>query len=64
VARAAAADLTRVHRELGGKRHGTTGYFSEATILSGLERSGFGKDLSSYGFEDYTRVKHVMSFLG
>ena len=24
----------------------------------------YGKDLSSYGFEDYTRIKHVMSNLG
>jgi betaine-aldehyde dehydrogenase len=27
----------------------------------GFKRSGYGKDLSTYGFEDYTRVKHVMS---
>jgi betaine-aldehyde dehydrogenase len=27
----------------------------------GFKRSGYGKDLSKYGFEDYTRVKHVMS---
>jgi len=27
----------------------------------GFKRSGYGKDLSAYGFEDYTRVKHVMS---
>jgi betaine-aldehyde dehydrogenase len=26
----------------------------------GFKHSGYGKDLSSYGFEDYTRVKHVM----
>ena len=30
----------------------------------GFKHSGYGKDLSSYGFEDYTRIKHVMSFLG
>jgi len=30
----------------------------------GFKRSGYGKDLSSYGFEDYTRIKHVMSNLG
>jgi betaine-aldehyde dehydrogenase len=30
----------------------------------GFKHSGYGKDLSMYGFEDYTRVKHVMSFLG
>lgn len=27
----------------------------------GFKRSGYGKDLSVYGVEDYTRVKHVMS---
>jgi betaine-aldehyde dehydrogenase len=27
----------------------------------GFKRSGYGKDLSLYGLEDYTRVKHVMS---
>jgi betaine-aldehyde dehydrogenase len=30
----------------------------------GFKKSGYGKDLSKYGFEDYTRVKHVMSYLG
>ena len=30
----------------------------------GFKHSGYGKDLSSYGFEDYTRIKHVMSFIG
>jgi betaine-aldehyde dehydrogenase len=30
----------------------------------GFKKSGYGKDLSMYGFEDYTRVKHVMSYLG
>ncbi len=27
----------------------------------GFKHSGYGKDLSSYGFEDYTRIKHVMT---
>jgi betaine-aldehyde dehydrogenase len=27
----------------------------------GFGRSGVGKDLSGYGFEDYTRIKHVMT---
>ncbi|CAN5380232.1 gamma-aminobutyraldehyde dehydrogenase [soil metagenome] len=27
----------------------------------GFKHSGHGKDLSLYGFEDYTRIKHVMS---
>jgi betaine-aldehyde dehydrogenase len=30
----------------------------------GFHHSGHGKDLSLYGFEEYTRIKHVMSFLG
>jgi betaine-aldehyde dehydrogenase len=27
----------------------------------GFKHSGYGKDLSVYGLEDYTRIKHVMS---
>ena len=30
----------------------------------GFKHSGYGKDLSHYGFEDYTRLKHVMTYLG
>jgi betaine-aldehyde dehydrogenase len=30
----------------------------------GFGHSGYGKDLSMYGFEEYTRIKHVMSYLG
>lgn len=29
----------------------------------GFKHSGYGKDLSQYGFDDYTRIKHVMSAL-
>jgi betaine-aldehyde dehydrogenase len=29
----------------------------------GYKHSGYGKDLSLYGLEDYTRVKHVMSYI-
>jgi len=29
----------------------------------GFKYSGYGKDLSMYGFEDYTRIKHVMANL-
>ena len=29
----------------------------------GFKQSGYGKDLSMYGLEDYTRIKHVMSAL-
>ena len=30
----------------------------------GFKNSGHGKDLSVYGLEDYTRIKHVMSYIG
>ena len=30
----------------------------------GVKQSGYGKDLSAYSLEDYTRIKHVMSYLG
>mgnify|MGYP001028616715 FL=1 len=30
----------------------------------GFKHSGYGKDLSHYGFEDYTRLKHVMHYIG
>ncbi|MFF2188787.1 gamma-aminobutyraldehyde dehydrogenase [Streptomyces sp. NPDC058155] len=29
----------------------------------GFKQSGYGKDLSAYGFDDYTRIKHVMTSL-
>jgi betaine-aldehyde dehydrogenase len=29
----------------------------------GFKNSGYGKDLSGYGFDDYTRIKHVMSYI-
>ena len=30
----------------------------------GFKKSGYGKDLSMYAMDDYTRIKHVMSSLG
>ncbi len=30
----------------------------------GFGASGYGKDLSGYGFDDYTRIKHVMILVG
>ncbi|HCU52263.1 MAG TPA: gamma-aminobutyraldehyde dehydrogenase [Micromonosporaceae bacterium] len=30
----------------------------------GFKHSGYGKDLSAYGLEDYTRIKHVMHSIG
>ncbi|MQY02990.1 gamma-aminobutyraldehyde dehydrogenase [Actinomadura macrotermitis] len=30
----------------------------------GFKHSGYGKDMSMYGVEDYTRIKHVMHYIG
>jgi betaine-aldehyde dehydrogenase len=38
--------------------------FASEMPHGGFKNSGYGKDLSVYGFEDYTRIKHVMSYLG
>jgi betaine-aldehyde dehydrogenase len=38
--------------------------FASEMPHGGFKNSGYGKDLSSYGLDDYTRVKHVMSSLG
>ena len=32
--------------------------------MAGSSTPGYGKDLSMYGLEDYTRVKHVMQYHG
>jgi betaine-aldehyde dehydrogenase len=37
--------------------------FASEMPHGGFKNSGYGKDLSSYGLDDYTRVKHVMSSL-
>jgi betaine-aldehyde dehydrogenase len=29
----------------------------------GVKHSGYGKDLSMYSMEEYTEVKHVMSYI-
>ncbi len=38
--------------------------FASEMPHGGFKHSGYGKDLSMYGFEDYTRIKHVMSHIG
>jgi aminobutyraldehyde dehydrogenase len=37
-------------------------HFASASEMphGGFKRSGYGKDLSVYAFEDYTVVRHVM----
>ena len=37
--------------------------FASEMPHGGFKNSGYGKDLSSYGLDDYTRVKHVRSSL-
>lgn len=38
----------------------THGTFASEMPHGGFKLSGYGKDLSLYGMEDYTRIKHVM----
>jgi betaine-aldehyde dehydrogenase len=38
----------------------THGTFASEMPHGGFKSSGYGKDLSLYGLEDYTRIKHVM----
>jgi betaine-aldehyde dehydrogenase len=45
------------------KDHGRAMRFAKHLDF-GAVHSGYGKDLSMYGFEDYTRIKHVMSYIG
>ncbi|REK18321.1 MAG: hypothetical protein DWQ40_08635 [Actinobacteria bacterium] len=39
------------------------GRFLPQGRLCGYKQSGYGKDLSAYALEDYTRIKHVMANL-
>lgn len=41
----------------------THGPLASEMTHGGFGRSGYGKDLSAIGLEDYTRVRHVMSNL-
>jgi betaine-aldehyde dehydrogenase len=60
-----------VHRALRGSREiqaGCVWINDHIPIISemphgGFRRSGFGKDMSTYSFEEYTQVKHVMADL-
>ncbi|GAA1000160.1 gamma-aminobutyraldehyde dehydrogenase [Acrocarpospora macrocephala] len=62
-------DHARALRTTAGLDFGAVWVNSHMTMVSemphgGFKKSGYGKDLSAYGFDDYTRVKHVMSFIG
>jgi betaine-aldehyde dehydrogenase len=62
-------DHGRAHRMAAGLDYGCV-WINCHQILpaemphGGFKHSGTGKDLSSYGFEDYTRLKHVLSHTG
>jgi betaine-aldehyde dehydrogenase len=60
--RARAEDLVAAECRNTGKPVAIT--MAEELPHGGFKHSGYGKDLSVYGFEDYTRIKHVMSYLG
>ena len=58
-------DVGRAHRVANALRFGAVWVNDHITIASemphgGYKQSGYGKDLSMYGLEDYTEVKHVM----
>jgi hypothetical protein len=38
--------------------------FASGMPHGGFKRSGYGKDLSMYGFEDFPRDKYVLGYLG
>ena len=58
-------DVHRAHRATRELRAGCVWVNDHIPIISemphgGYAASGFGKDMSSYSFEEYTQVKHVM----
>jgi len=62
------ADVFRAQRASAGIRAGCVWINDHIPIVSemphgGFKASGFGKDMSTYSFDEYTQVKHVMSAL-
>jgi betaine-aldehyde dehydrogenase len=58
-------DVARAHRVANALQFGAVWVNDHITIASemphgGYKHSGYGKDLSMYGVEDYTQIKHVM----
>lgn len=58
-------DLGRAHRVSSRLQYGCTWVNTHFMLISemphgGQKQSGYGKDLSMYGLEDYTSVRHVM----
>ena len=61
-------DVFRAQRASAGIRAGCVWINDHIPIISemphgGYKASGFGKDMSTYSFDEYTQVKHVMSAL-
>ncbi|MFD2641743.1 gamma-aminobutyraldehyde dehydrogenase [Pseudomonas japonica] len=59
------ADVGRAHRLAARLQYGCTWINTHFMLVSemphgGVKLSGYGKDLSTYGLEDYTVVRHVM----
>lgn len=59
------ADVGRAHRLAARLHYGCTWINTHFMLVSemphgGVKQSGYGKDLSMYGLEDYTAVRHVM----
>ncbi|SDS18018.1 gamma-aminobutyraldehyde dehydrogenase [Pseudomonas oryzae] len=59
------ADIGRAHRLAARLQYGCTWVNTHFMLVSemphgGVKHSGYGKDLSLYGLEDYTVVRHVM----
>lgn len=58
-------DVSRVQRLTARLQYGCTWVNTHFTLVSemphgGQKHSGYGKDLSMYGLEDYTAVRHIM----
>lgn len=58
-------DLGRAHRLSASLQYGCTWVNTHFMLVSemphgGQKQSGYGKDLSMYGLEDYTSIRHVM----
>ena len=59
------ADVGRAHRMAARLQYGCTWVNTHFMLVSemphgGMKLSGYGKDLSAYGLEDYTTIRHVM----
>lgn len=59
------ADIGRAHRMAARLQYGCTWVNTHFMLVSemphgGMKLSGYGKDMSMYGLEDYTAIRHVM----